>query len=44
MTAFSLIRAGATGVVVAYGLGSLPLGAVATWLGIVSGRARRSHP
>jgi CrcB protein len=39
-----LIRAGATSVAIAYGLGTLLVGAAGTWLGIVLGRARRSHP
>jgi fluoride exporter len=37
-----LLRAGATGLAVAYAVGTLVLGAVATWLGLAAGRARRS--
>jgi fluoride exporter len=38
-----LLRHGEIGLATAYALGTLLLGAVATWLGIVVGRARRSQ-
>ena len=39
----ALVRAGATGPATAYAVGTLLLGAVATWLGIVASRTRRSR-
>lgn len=39
-----LLRHGEIGLAVAYGVGTLLLGAAATWLGIVMGRVRQSSP
>ena len=39
-----LLRNGTTGLAIAYALGTLLLGAAATWLGIIAGRSRRSRP
>ena len=38
-----LLRTDQTGLAAAYALGTLLLGALATWLGIVIGRARRTR-
>ena len=39
-----LVRHGEIGLAIAYGVGTLLLGGIATWLGIVVGRARRASP